>query len=141
LEQQVSGKLKRSHGLVLSGEAREAGHRVEDWRWEGRRVRSSGAERFGGGVVAAWTDDERREFEHAYAKQRAEQERPAETMFRAGDVVDTPGGPAYVVEMALGGYEVKLFSDLPEERFGHHVNPLSRDGALYMPNKLLRRAG
>ena len=38
---QVAGKLKRRHGLVLSGESRQAGYRVEDWTWEARRVRSS----------------------------------------------------------------------------------------------------
>ena len=38
---QIAGKLKRRHGLVLSGESRQAGYRVEDWKWEARRVRSS----------------------------------------------------------------------------------------------------
>lgn len=38
---QVVGKLRRRHGLVMSGEPREPGYRVEDWRWEARRVRSS----------------------------------------------------------------------------------------------------
>jgi len=38
---QVVGKLKRRHGLVLAGEPRQPGYRVEDWRWEARRVRSS----------------------------------------------------------------------------------------------------
>jgi hypothetical protein len=38
---QVVGKLRRRHGLVMSGEPREPGYRVEDWLWEARRVRSS----------------------------------------------------------------------------------------------------
>jgi hypothetical protein len=38
---QVVGKLRRRHGLVLAGEPRQPGYRVEDWRWEARRVRSS----------------------------------------------------------------------------------------------------
>lgn len=38
---QVVGKLKRRHGLVLAGEARQPGYRVEDWTWEARQVRSS----------------------------------------------------------------------------------------------------
>lgn len=38
---QVAGKLKRRHGLVLAGESRQPGYRVEDWTWEARRVRSS----------------------------------------------------------------------------------------------------
>ena len=38
---QTVGKLRRRHGLVMSGEPREPGYRVEDWRWEARRVRSS----------------------------------------------------------------------------------------------------
>ena len=35
------GKLRRRHGLVMSGEPREPGYRIEDWTWEARRVRSS----------------------------------------------------------------------------------------------------
>jgi len=35
------GKLRRRHGLVMSGEPREPGYRVEAWTWEARRVRSS----------------------------------------------------------------------------------------------------
>jgi len=38
---QTVGKLRRRHGLVISGESREPGYRVEDWTWEARRVRSS----------------------------------------------------------------------------------------------------
>ena len=38
---QIASKLKRRHGIVLSGESRQAGYRVEDWTWEARRVRSS----------------------------------------------------------------------------------------------------
>jgi len=44
---QTGGELRRRYGLVLRegprepGEAREAGHGVEDWLWEARRVRSS----------------------------------------------------------------------------------------------------
>jgi hypothetical protein len=38
---QTVGKLRRRHGLVMSGEPREPGYRVEDWMWEARRVRSS----------------------------------------------------------------------------------------------------
>jgi len=40
-DKQVAGKLRRRHGLVVSGEAREPGYAVEDWTWEARRVRSS----------------------------------------------------------------------------------------------------
>ena len=38
---QTVGKLRRRHWLVMSGEPREPGYRVEDWTWEARRVRSS----------------------------------------------------------------------------------------------------
>jgi hypothetical protein len=38
---QTVGKLRRRHGLVMSGEPREPGYRVVDWTWEARRVRSS----------------------------------------------------------------------------------------------------
>jgi hypothetical protein len=38
---QLVGKLRRRHTLVMSGEPREPGYRVEDWLWEARRVRSS----------------------------------------------------------------------------------------------------
>jgi len=38
---QAVGKLRRRHGLVMSGEPREPGYRVEDWRWEARRARST----------------------------------------------------------------------------------------------------
>ncbi len=38
---QVTGKLKRRHGLVLGGEPRQPGCRVVDWTWEAPRVRSS----------------------------------------------------------------------------------------------------
>jgi len=38
---QTVGKLRRRHGLVMSGEPREPGYRVEDWRWEAKRVRST----------------------------------------------------------------------------------------------------
>lgn len=38
---QTVGKLRRRHGLVMSGEPREPGNRVEDWTWEARKVRSS----------------------------------------------------------------------------------------------------
>jgi len=38
---QTVGKLWRRNGLVISGEAREPGYRVEGWPWEARRVRSS----------------------------------------------------------------------------------------------------
>jgi len=37
---QTVGKLRRRHGMVLRGEPREPGYRVEDWLWEARRVRS-----------------------------------------------------------------------------------------------------
>jgi hypothetical protein len=137
---QVAGKLKRRHGLVLSGEARQAGDRVVDWTWEARRVRSSlRGRRFGGGVVTEWSDVERSEFDHICAKQRVCREEQPKALFHAGDVVDTPGGHAYVVGMALGGYEVKLFSDLPAEHLGDGVSPLSRDGAVYLPTRLIRR--
>jgi hypothetical protein len=38
---QTLGKLRRRHGLVMSGEPREPGYRVVDWTWEARGVRSS----------------------------------------------------------------------------------------------------
>ena len=38
---QTMGKLRRRHGLVMSGGPREPGYAVEDWTWEARRVRSS----------------------------------------------------------------------------------------------------
>ena len=37
---QTVGKLRR-HGLVLTGEPREPGYRVEDRTWEARRVLSA----------------------------------------------------------------------------------------------------
>jgi len=38
---QTVGKLRRRHGLVMSGEPREPGYRVTDWLWEAKRVRST----------------------------------------------------------------------------------------------------
>jgi hypothetical protein len=38
---QTVGKLRRRHGLLMTGEPREPGYRVEDWMWEAKRVRSS----------------------------------------------------------------------------------------------------
>jgi len=38
---QTVGKLRRRHGLLMSGEPRETGYRVEDWTWEAKRVRST----------------------------------------------------------------------------------------------------
>ena len=38
---QTVGELRRRHGLVMTGEPREPGYRVEDWLWEAKRVRSS----------------------------------------------------------------------------------------------------
>lgn len=38
---QTVGKLRRRHGLLMSGEPREPGYRVEDWTREAKRVRSS----------------------------------------------------------------------------------------------------
>src|SRR5450756_396640 len=37
---QAVGKLRRRHGLVMNGEPRQPGYRVEDWTWETRRIRS-----------------------------------------------------------------------------------------------------
>jgi hypothetical protein len=37
---QTVGKLRRRHGLVMTGEPREPGYRVEEWTWEARRARS-----------------------------------------------------------------------------------------------------
>lgn|GEM_PF-1619593 len=38
---QTVGKLRRRHGLVMSGEPREPGYRVRDWTWEAKRVRNT----------------------------------------------------------------------------------------------------
>ena len=38
---QAVGKLRRRHGLLMSGEPREPGYRVEGLRWEAKRVRST----------------------------------------------------------------------------------------------------
>ena len=38
---QTVGKLRRRHGLVMTGEPREPGYRVKDWLLEAKRVRSS----------------------------------------------------------------------------------------------------
>jgi len=38
---QTVGKLRRRHGLVMSGEPREPGYRVTDWLWEAKRVKST----------------------------------------------------------------------------------------------------
>ena len=35
------GKLRRRHGLLMSGEPREPGYRVETWTWEAKRVGST----------------------------------------------------------------------------------------------------
>jgi hypothetical protein len=35
---QTVGKLRRRHGLVMSGKSQEPGYRVVDWTWEARRV-------------------------------------------------------------------------------------------------------
>jgi len=37
---QTVGRVRRRHGLVMSGAPREPGYRVEDWTWEARRVLS-----------------------------------------------------------------------------------------------------
>ena len=37
---QAVGKLRLRHGLVMTGEPREPGYRVEDWMWEARPARS-----------------------------------------------------------------------------------------------------
>jgi hypothetical protein len=39
--QQAVAKLRRRHGLVMSGKPREPGYRVKDWWWVAKRVRSS----------------------------------------------------------------------------------------------------
>jgi hypothetical protein len=38
---QTVGKLRRRHGLVMTGEPRQPGYRVKDWLWEAKRVQSS----------------------------------------------------------------------------------------------------
>jgi hypothetical protein len=38
---QTVGKLRRRHGLVISGKPREPGYRIENRTWEAKRVRSS----------------------------------------------------------------------------------------------------
>ena len=38
---QTDGKRRRRHGLLMSGEPREPGYRVEGLRWEAKRVRST----------------------------------------------------------------------------------------------------
>jgi hypothetical protein len=38
---QAVAKLRRRHGLVMSGEPRGPGYKLEDWMWEARRVRST----------------------------------------------------------------------------------------------------
>ena len=38
---QTVDKLRRRHGLLMSGEPREPGYRVEGLRWEAKRVRST----------------------------------------------------------------------------------------------------
>jgi len=38
---QTIGKLRRRHRLVMSGEPRKPGYRVEDWKWEAKRVSST----------------------------------------------------------------------------------------------------
>ena len=38
---QIADELRCRHGLVTSGQTWEPGYRVEDWRWEAKRVRSS----------------------------------------------------------------------------------------------------
>jgi len=42
---QTVGKLRRRHGLLMSGEPREPGYRVEDWTWEAKRGEEYGAGR------------------------------------------------------------------------------------------------
>ena len=37
---QTVGKLRRRHGLVMTGQPREPGYRVVDWLWEAKKVRS-----------------------------------------------------------------------------------------------------
>ena len=38
---QTVDKLRRRHGLLMSGEPREPGYRVEGLRWEAKRVKSA----------------------------------------------------------------------------------------------------
>ena len=62
---QTVGKLRRRHGLVMSGEPREPRYRVEDWKWEAKRVRqyrrtplawAGLARKSDGGPPATWPD-------------------------------------------------------------------------------------
>ena len=38
---QVVGKLGRRHGLMMSGESRVTGYRVNEWKWEARRTKDT----------------------------------------------------------------------------------------------------
>ena len=39
--QQAVRKLRRRHGLIMSGKPREPGYRLRDWWWVPKRVRGS----------------------------------------------------------------------------------------------------
>lgn len=88
--------------------------------------------------MTEWTDEERRRFDEANAKGKADNA-DEEARIKVGDRVDTPRGPARVVSMEMGGFKVNLEADLPQPRPGVIINPGSGENAIYMPQDLLRK--
>jgi hypothetical protein len=43
------------------------------------------------------------------------------------------------VEPMVGGFRINLDKDLPQERPGFVVNPLSNENAFFVPTELLRK--
>ena len=88
--------------------------------------------------MSEWTDEERRRFDEAYAKGKADNA-SEKARIKVGDRVDTPQGPARVVSEEMGGFKVNLEAELPQPRRDVIVNPLSGENAFYVPSELLRR--
>lgn len=88
--------------------------------------------------MADWTEEERRQFDEAYAKGKADNA-AEKARIKVGDRVDTPRGPARVVSEQMGGFKVNLEADLPQAQRGVIINPRSGENAIYMPSGLLRK--
>lgn len=88
--------------------------------------------------MAEWTEDERRRAQELYEKGRAD--RAAEkAAIKVGDHVDTPLGTAWCAEEKAGGFLVNFDKDLPEPNPGRYINRGSKENAIYMELRLMRK--
>lgn len=88
--------------------------------------------------MADWTDEERQAFDEAVKKGKADNAEE-EARIKVGDHVETPGGRGWVVSLELGGFKVNLEADLPKPKPGVYINKLSGEGAIYVPDNLVRK--